>query len=166
MKKEELERIKQAYNSGLKIQIWFDGNWKDFDIREYSMYPEPFSEHRRYRIVGSAYADFAEQRIAELEKENEKLEKEVEKHKWNNIFLEGCADYDKKIAEEYTTLQERIVELKSQIEKMKDCINDLVHLGEFDEDTDEEYTNYLVHEALQNAKQFLYSEFEGGRKWN
>lgn len=37
----------------------------------------------------------------ELEKENAELKKEVEKYKWNNIFLEDCASYDKKIAEEY-----------------------------------------------------------------
>lgn len=49
-----------------------------------------------------------------LEKENAELKKEVEKHKWNNIFLEDCADYDKKIAEEYTTLQERIERLKKE----------------------------------------------------
>ena len=53
-------------------------------------------------------------RIAELEKENAKLKKEVEKHKWNNIFLEDCAVYDKKITEEYTTLQERISELEKE----------------------------------------------------
>lgn len=75
MTKEELERIKQAYNSGLKIQIWFNGYWENFDIREYSMYSEPFSEHRRYRIVGSAYADLAEQKIAELKEENSEAKK-------------------------------------------------------------------------------------------
>lgn len=37
----------------------------------------------------------------------------------------------------------------------KDIINDLVHLGEFNEHTDEEYFNYQVHEALKNAEQFL-----------
>ena len=35
-----------------------------------------------------------------------------EKQKWNDIFLEDCAVYDKKIAEEYKTLQERIAELE------------------------------------------------------
>lgn len=64
--------------------------------------------------------------IDELEKEIAELKEQVEKHKWNDIFLEDCADYDKKIAEEYTTLQERIerlekenAELKDQIKKMK-----------------------------------------------
>lgn len=47
-----------------------------------------------------------------------------------------------------------------QIEKMKCCINDLVHLGEFNENTDEEYVNYQVHEALKNAEQFLNNEVE------
>ena len=68
MNKEELDRIKKAYSSGLKVQIWFNGHWEDFDSRDYSMYPEPFSENRQYRIVGSDYADVAEKRIAELEK--------------------------------------------------------------------------------------------------
>ena len=68
MTKEELERIKVAYHSGLKVQIWFNGNWKNFDAREYSMYKDPFSENRQYRIVGSDYADMAEKRIAELER--------------------------------------------------------------------------------------------------
>lgn len=69
----KLERIKQAYYSGLKVQIWFNGHWENFDARDYSMYADPFSENRQYRIVGSAYADIAEKRIAELEKENAEL---------------------------------------------------------------------------------------------
>ena len=73
MTKEELERIKQAYYSGLKVQIWFNGHWEDFDIRDYSMYPEPFSENRQYRIVGSNYADIAEKRIEELKEQIEKM---------------------------------------------------------------------------------------------
>ena len=68
MTKEELERIKVAYHSGLKVQIWFNGNWENFDAREYSMYKDPFSENRQYRIVGSDYADIAEKHIAELER--------------------------------------------------------------------------------------------------
>ena len=47
------------------------------------------------------------------------LKKEVEKHKWSNIFLEDCAGYDKKIAEEYTTLQERIEQLEKELEAEK-----------------------------------------------
>jgi len=50
---------------------------------------------------------------------------------------------------------DRIAELEAQIEKMKCCINDLVHLGEFNEYTDEEYLNSQVHEALNNAEQFI-----------
>lgn len=69
----KLERIKQAYYSGLKVQIWFNGHWENFDARDYSMYADPFSENRQYRIVGSAYADIAEKRIAELKKENKEL---------------------------------------------------------------------------------------------
>jgi len=42
------------------------------------------------------------------------LELEIKKHEWNDIFLEDCASYDKKIAEEYKTLQERIEELEQE----------------------------------------------------
>ena len=49
----------------------------------------------------------------------------------------------------------QISELQTQIAKMKENINCLVHLGEFNENTDEEYLNHQVHEALQNAYQFL-----------
>lgn len=42
------------------------------------------------------------------------LKKEVEKHKWDNIFLEDCADYDKKITEEYTASQGRVTELEEE----------------------------------------------------
>ena len=73
MTKEELDRIKKAYSSGLKVQIWFNGYWKDFDVRDYSMYSDPFSENRQYRIVGSDYADIAEKRIAELQAQIEKM---------------------------------------------------------------------------------------------
>ena len=73
MTNEELDRIKKAYSSGLKVQIWFNGYWEDFDARDYSMYSDPFSENRQYRIVGSDYADIAEKRIAELEAQIEKL---------------------------------------------------------------------------------------------
>ena len=83
MTKEELERIKVAYHSGLKVQIWFNGNWKNFDAREYSMYKDPFSENRQYRIVGSDYADMAEKRIAELEAQIEKMKVCQNCSNWN-----------------------------------------------------------------------------------
>ena len=83
MTKEELERIKVAYYSGLKVQIWFNGNWENFDAREYSMYKDPFSENRQYRIVGSDYADMAEKRIEELEAQIEKMKSDVKANiKW------------------------------------------------------------------------------------
>jgi predicted nucleic acid-binding Zn-ribbon protein len=99
MTKEELDRIKKAYSSRLKIQIWFNGYWEDFDIRDYSMYSDPFSENRQYRIVGSDYADIAEKRIADLE---DKL---------------ANADY------QLEGRDNEIRELKEQIEKMKCCGN-------------------------------------------
>jgi hypothetical protein len=60
--------------------------------------------------------------VAEIEKENTELKKEVEKHKWNDIFLEDCADYDKKIAEEYTTLQEQIADLEKENAELKEKV--------------------------------------------
>lgn len=51
--------------------------------------------------------------------------------------------------------QAEIDALKERIEKMKCCIEDLVYLGEFNENTVEEYLNYQVHEALKNAEQFI-----------
>ena len=84
MTKDELERIRTAYYSGLKVQIWFNGYWEDFDARDYSMYKDPFSENRQYRIVGSDYADMAEKQIAELEKENAELKEQ------NKKLLESC----------------------------------------------------------------------------
>lgn len=89
MTKEELTRIKQAYNSGLKVQIWFDGHWENFDARDYSMYSDPFSENRQYRIVGSAYADIAEKRIDELEKENAELRETVKHYIKEREFFIG-----------------------------------------------------------------------------
>ena len=97
MTKEELDRIKKAYSSGLKVQIWFNGYWKDFDVRDYSMYSDPFSENRQYRIVGSDYADIAEKRIEELEAQIEKMKccgncRFSESDKLNGTFChrEGC----------------------------------------------------------------------------
>ena len=109
MTKEELDRIKKAYSSGLKVQIWFNGYWKDFDVRDYSMYSDPFSENRQYRIVGSDYADIAEKRIAELEKENAELKVE------NEANENGA----KKYAEFY-------FETNNQLTKAKEIIKEFV----------------------------------------
>lgn len=48
---------------------------------------------------------------------------ELERQKWNDIFLEDCAVYDKKIAEEYTTLQEQIANLEEKISILLSCKN-------------------------------------------
>ena len=104
MTREKLERIKQAYNSGLKVQIWFNGYWENFDIRDYSMYSEPFSENRQYRIVGSAYADIAEKHIVELETQLKKCQALQE-------LFEGKSF---KLQEEIMHLHKRILELEKQ----------------------------------------------------
>jgi len=75
----------------------------------------------------------------------DKKDEEIEKLEQDYKTLEGCL----LVEQEYTLM------LEKQIEKMKCCINDLVHLGEFNENTDEEYLNYQVHEALKQAEQFI-----------
>lgn len=81
MTKEQLDRIKKAYSSGLKVQIWFNGYWEDFDIRDYSMCSDPFSENRQYRIVGSDYADIAEKSITKLENKVEVMGRQIDELK-------------------------------------------------------------------------------------
>ena len=150
MTKEELDRIKEAYYSGLKVQIWFGGHWENFDARDYSMYSDPFSEHRQYRIVGSAYVDIAEKQIADLKKENATLKKQLE-------ALSGDIPWNE--LKDVSEVTKELTEAKEQLTQAKDIINCLVHLGEFNENTDEEYLNYQVHDVLKQAENFL-SEVE------
>ena len=111
MTKEELDRIKKAYSSGLKVQIWFDGYWKDFDIRDYSMYAEPFSENRQYRIVGSDYADIAEKHIAELEEACNKTQELLDTQ------IEATYKLDNENAE-----------LKELVEKYRQAVDKCLHI--------------------------------------
>ena len=127
MTKEELERIKVAYHSGLKVQIWFNGNWKNFDAREYSMYKDPFSENRQYRIVGSDYADMAEKRIEELERNVAYYAKRA---KYAELTGRDCVLKNKDLGKRCLQLQkdkgnltDRVKELEAQIEEMKCCGN-------------------------------------------
>ena len=108
MTKEELERIKVAYHSGLKVQIWFNGNWENFDAREYSMYKDPFSENRQYRIVGSDYADMAEKRIAELE------------YQLTHRNCVDCSNHSSKLRMRNLDLEKENAELKARINNLKD----------------------------------------------
>lgn len=77
--------------------------------------------------------------IQELKKENAKLKKELKDA--NEKVVKLACNQNK--------------DLKDKLTKAKEIINDLVHLGEFNEYTDEEYFNYQVHEALKNSEQFL-----------
>ena len=91
--------------------------------------------------------------LSDLEKENAELKKEVEKHKWNDIFLEDCTDYDKKIAEEYTTLQERIAELEKENAELKGKLKTAYRKGmrhmakalKYYDRTDGAWTDYFEH---------------------
>ena len=139
----KLERIKQAYYSGLKVQIWFNGYWENFDARDYSMYSDPFSENRQYRIVGSAYADIAEKRIKELEEENAELKTRVKNQK---SFLErirakfNLGKLERKEIEGYLT--------NEQLSAAKDLIRNLLRV------TYGEGWNYSLDVKVK-AEQFL-----------
>lgn len=111
MTSEELDRIKRAE----EIQRYTENRCEALE-----------KENADLKIYNEKLLDGdieKHNKIVALETENAELKKEVEKHKWNNIFLEDCACYDKKIAEEYTTSQERIAELETMVEKMKCCGN-------------------------------------------
>ena len=138
MTKEELERIKVAYHSGLKVQIWFNGNWENFDAREYSMYKDPFSENRQYRIVGSDYADMAEKRIADLEKENADLEEQLENDRDLPAiaYMQGAEKQKKKDEEELKKWKD---EWQEQVQKA----------------TDEGYARTLQTIQLTKAKHYI-----------
>ena len=108
-----------------------------------------FYNHHYYYLGYVESAEPREKRIAELEKENAEL-----KHTIAELRR------DKDNLNTHTKAQEKLSEYRSnQLTKAKEVINDLVHLGEFNEHTDEEYFNYQVHEVLKNAEQFI-SEVE------
>ena len=89
--------------------------------------------------------DWADEREKELQAENAEL-----KHTIAELRR------DKDNLNTHTKAQEKLSEYRSnQLTKAKEVINDLVHLGEFNEHTDEEYFNYQVHEVLKNAEQFI-----------
>lgn len=188
MTKEELERIKQAYNSGLKVQIWFNGYWEDFDARDYSMYPEPFSENRQYRIVGSAYADIAEKCIAELEKENALVKSLLygTQRSCDNCGFVNCENFQrqrksepcslyipyqvriKNLAHESDVLREsynnsamNLASVSEQLTKAKELLEDLVKFQPY---INKEMIFHSIGNewktAIYKAKQFLNSEVE------
>jgi len=102
-------------------------------------------------------------------KENAELKKEVEKHKWNDIFLEESAFYDKKIAEEYTTLQERIAELEKENAELKGKLKTAYRKGmrhmakalkDYDR-TDGAWTDYFEHtvDKVLQREQLDFEEY-------
>lgn len=119
MTKEALDRIKEAYYSGLKVQIWFDGHWENFDVRDYPINTDPFSEHRMYRIVGSAYVDIAEKQIADLKKENAELEQKLEQTEKDLTDYQFNYPKIKDLEKENTALKE----------ELKDANEKVVHLA-------------------------------------
>ena len=88
------------------------------------------------------------------------LEQEVEKHKWNDIFIEDCAGYDKKIAEEYTTLQERIKELEQELTVEKDLHQEEVNLHLHAED----YIKSLEQQIVK-LKADIEQAIEDANRW-
>ena len=86
------------------------------------------------RGIAKDYADLQKQ-VKELQQENAELR-----------------DDNKVMADNYSKMEQKFYD---NLTKAKENINDLVHLGEFNEYTDEEYLNSQVHEALKNTEQFL-----------
>ena len=90
--------------------------------------------------------------LAKLEKENAELKTKV-------TALENANRAMVKELDDTTSgglnILQNVVKNKEELATAKEIINDLVHLGEFNEHTNEEYFNYQVHEALKNAEQFL-----------
>lgn len=72
-----------------------------------------------------------------------------------NAELRGLVNQYKVSKCSSISLVNRNMIMFEQLTKAKEIIDDLVHLGEFNEHTDEEYVNYQVHEALKNAEQFI-----------
>ena len=101
----------------------------------------------------------------ELEKENAELKKEIEKHKWNDIFLEDCAGYDKKIAEEYTTLQERIEKLEKENAKLKSEIENDRDLSTVAYMQGAENQKKKDEKQLTKAKEIMNIAIEGIKHW-
>ena len=93
-----------------------------------------------------------DKRIADLERKLEQTEKElaISEHDREHNDYELVEVY-KKVEQ----LEKENAKLKKQLDKARDIINCLVHLGEFNENTDEEYLNYQVHDVLKQAENFL-----------
>lgn len=72
MTEKDLKRVQSAYESGLDVEIWFDGRWYKFDAREHPN--GGFSTTRQFRIVGQKYVDEAEKQIKDLQEQITDLE--------------------------------------------------------------------------------------------
>ena len=83
------------------------------------------------------------------------MTEEIKKFKTEQYYKDLLKSSQKGLVDLIKMQDNKITALEAQIEKMKCCINDLVHLGEFDEHTDEEYVNYQVHEALKMQNSLL-----------
>ena len=179
MTKEALDRIKEAYYSGLKVQIWFDGHWENFDAREYSMYPDPFSENRQYRIVGSAYVNIAEKQIADLEQENAELKEKLNRYKHDchscTAFGKHCPHKVKgdpyfydcyltviELEQENATLKKQLEALSGDIpwNKLKDVSEVTKKLTEAKEIIKE----YMRFEPMIGTCSFYSEEYEKTKK--
>lgn len=108
MTKEELKKESEEYN----LIIRFKSNKPKYEIRDYIM------NHTLNDFDNLQMWDF--KRSGEYVESREKRIEELERQKWNDIFLEDCAVYDKKIAEEYTTLEEQIAKLKEENKELKE----------------------------------------------
>ena len=139
MTKEELEKEAREYAEGMAM----------YYESAHGSIPSQFEKYLRNAYISSSKP--REKRIAELEKENAELK---------DYRLTTVAKQQTDMSKYALNLEHKLSWYDNQLTKAKEIINDLVHLGEFNEDTDEEYFNYQVHEALKNAEQFLDSEVE------
>lgn len=155
MTKEELKKEADKYAG--KYVVGYATPDLDSDFRA-----NMFEASKEGYLAG---AEPREKRITDLEIQIEKMK---EKHKQNELGLiisnsSARAELEKENTELKARLQKKINTTTVsdypysalKLEEAKDIINCLVHLGEFNENTAEEYLNYQVHDTLKRAEQFL-----------
>lgn len=103
----------------------------------------------KLRIENEKLKEINSETIAQLNLNNGELIIENEKLRKENAELK---DANEKVVHLACNQDKDLVR---KLTEAKDIINCLVHLGEFNENTDEEYLNYQVHDVLKQAEQFL-----------
>lgn len=151
--------IIKAYGEGKVIQhLNLDGEWVDCDM------PISFVNNHSFRVKPKE-TDYSCNckgcKHINLESIDEPCcncvdSNKYEKEKWGDILLKDCAVYDKKIAEEYTTLQEQIAKLKERNAELKGMYAHSAREAET-------YKQFFEKEKTENAE--LKKELEVHDKW-